>query len=549
MPEPLKFFVNQSAQDVADALVVSFSNQAPSGPSSVNQRDTARPVEIHFLKENPNSEADGKPFVYVDPTGTTGEIAIGQYLQAVTGGTFTITDPGAVQTTAAIPFDATAATIQSSIRAALATNFSAATVTGNAGGPWVIDRGTTGPYTHDVTGGTDGITPVNSVAEVVNIQDGTSKINERWQIALYQPSAVLATLSGSYLAAAAIAIAPDTGGSPGINAVQSVKWNADAYAGAVSLTASFPTGQSISGASAANPTVVTTAVAHNLRSGESVTISGDSQAALNGTHTATVLSATTFSVAVDLTSGAGSGGTVAVSRTVGPIAFDAADTDLAAALALHGASSAISSSFAVTKNGPGDYTVTFQGALAGMTIDTMGGSASGLRVPLGLAGTVNCNTEGVLSILAGATQAVTNLQITQIAGGVPSVLAVRDDAIIRASLTPVGAVSSEPLSTQAFVDPSTGALINPTAIQFCAANGIPIFFKAVTGYTGGGSSNLDGVATVGLPVGLLAGIRLADAGLQWFELQAGTDAEAAPGIVRGDDFDATTNAKVWAIVS
>lgn len=66
----------------------------------------------------------------------------------------------------------------------------------------------------------------------------------------------------------------------------------------------------ISGNTAANPTVVTTTSAHGLSSGQMVVISGsNSTPSLNGTQVVTVLSPTTFSVPVNV-SVAGTAGSV-----------------------------------------------------------------------------------------------------------------------------------------------------------------------------------------------------------------------------------------------
>lgn len=64
----------------------------------------------------------------------------------------------------------------------------------------------------------------------------------------------------------------------------------------------------ISGASAANPTVVTSN-SHGLQTGDSVLIAGTDKSALNNAFTVTVINANTFSVPVDLTGGAATGGT------------------------------------------------------------------------------------------------------------------------------------------------------------------------------------------------------------------------------------------------
>jgi hypothetical protein len=62
--------------------------------------------------------------------------------------------------------------------------------------------------------------------------------------------------------------------------------------------------------SAASPSIVTTPVAHKLTTGDKVLISGvaSSNADINGARTVTVISATTFSVPVDASAHAGTGG-------------------------------------------------------------------------------------------------------------------------------------------------------------------------------------------------------------------------------------------------
>jgi hypothetical protein len=68
----------------------------------------------------------------------------------------------------------------------------------------------------------------------------------------------------------------------------------------------------------ANPTIVTTAVPHGLTTGQVVLISGvtGSNADINGQRTVTVLSPTTFSVAVDATTAGGTGGSFVLCSTV-----------------------------------------------------------------------------------------------------------------------------------------------------------------------------------------------------------------------------------------
>lgn len=68
---------------------------------------------------------------------------------------------------------------------------------------------------------------------------------------------------------------------------------------------------------------------------------------------------------------------------------------------------------------------------------------------------------------------------------------------------------------------------------------------AITGLTGGGATALDGQATTSLPTGYTVFLSYGRVGQLW-QLIAGTDAEdVSNGIVRPDDYHATTNARIW----
>lgn len=76
--------------------------------------------------------------------------------------------------------------------------------------------------------------------------------------------------------------------------------------------------------------------------------------------------------------------------------------------------------------------------------------------------------------------------------------------------------------------------------------GMMEYNSAITGLTGGGSTNLDGLDTDDdqRPVGSLAMIVVSNE-LKVYQLQAGTDAESSPTIIRPDDYAASTNEKIW----
>lgn len=70
------------------------------------------------------------------------------------------------------------------------------------------------------------------------------------------------------------------------------------------------------------------------------------------------------------------------------------------------------------------------------------------------------------------------------------------------------------------------------------------FLPAVVGATGGGGTKLDGIPTAGIS---WTAVQFIDAarGLVTYRLRAGTDATAAPGLVRPLDYHGSTNARVW----
>ena len=92
---------------------------------------------------------------------------------------------------------------------------------------------------------------------------------------------------------------------------------------------------------------------------------------------------------------------------------------------------------------------------------------------------------------------------------------------------------------------------DPTAADptYPAANEVPRWKSGITSLTGGLSADLDSIATTSIAVPYAVQINNQDDSDDIWEiwiLKAGTDAEnAAGGIVRPDDYDGSTNAKVW----
>ncbi len=76
-------------------------------------------------------------------------------------------------------------------------------------------------------------------------------------------------------------------------------------------------------------------------------------------------------------------------------------------------------------------------------------------------------------------------------------------------------------------------------------NGVaPTAQPSITALTGGAGTALDGQATTSLPVGTVWDITISGT-TSTYVLTAGTDGESVPALIRPDDYNASTNAKVW----
>jgi len=102
-------------------------------------------------------------------------------------------------------------------------------------------------------------------------------------------------------------------------ATKTADWNTDTLNTPADYTLHPQTVIPITSNSQANPTVVTCPVAHGLTTGQVILISGvtGSDADINGEQTVTVVDTTTFTVPVDASVSAGTGGSFVLSSTVG----------------------------------------------------------------------------------------------------------------------------------------------------------------------------------------------------------------------------------------
>lgn len=123
-------------------------------------------------------------------TALADQLAIRTYInaRAVTGGTFTLTDSeGTVS--AALAWTITANAVQQAIVGF--DGFSACTVSGNAGGPWRITRGSVGAVA--LTGSGASLTPASSQVSILPEEPGDATTSARWLVSLDAAAARPAT--------------------------------------------------------------------------------------------------------------------------------------------------------------------------------------------------------------------------------------------------------------------------------------------------------------------------------------------------------------------
>lgn len=391
----LKLFVDTQNKRLVDA----FNSRATYVPPSFFLGDTGINYEVHLLTPSATNSID-RPYEYIDPTGITLDVALGLIDQEPTAGTFTLTDPAAAQTTAAIAFDVSAATFQTALRAGCPTNYSSATVTGDAGGPWTIDRVTVGVLAQ-LTGTGTGLSPDSFVGTIL-LRAGTVSYSSRQRVRLLQQPACFDSPTDP-LDSAAVTIVVKQAGSASANEVQRVSINDDCYDGSFSLT--------------------------------STTLG----AANNETFTS------------------------------GPIPYNSTD---AAMQTIINAAFGTGNEVSVTQVNNWTWDVEFTGANVELTnMADMTGNASGLIVPVGLAGILTLNTATALGLVGDDASVAVTFEIQQTLAGLITTLYQNAATIVNDLIDPqsTGATELPSFYTQAQVDAIIAALHDRDAVSVSTA--------------------------------------------------------------------------------
>lgn len=223
----LKYFVNLSAgSPLRGFLASAVSSNLELAKDFV--RSDQKELQLHLL------DAPGR-YTTEDPTSwLSTKFGVGAKDSPVDSGTWTFTETDATETTGAVSVGITAAALQTAIRAACATNLGSCTVTGDDGGPWILDKVTPGDISNP-SADTSAVSPSGSVLVVTKTEDGDASLSPKWEIALVGPAAALVD---SWSALPGITVTPSVvvAGSGSQNKIFDVTWNADAIGGMVTVT-------------------------------------------------------------------------------------------------------------------------------------------------------------------------------------------------------------------------------------------------------------------------------------------------------------------------
>jgi hypothetical protein len=223
----LKYFVNLSAGSPLRGFMASATSQAPEAIKEFVRSDI-KDLQLHLL------DAPGR-YTSEDPTSwLSTKFGVGAKDSAVNSGTFIFTEAAASQSTGALSVGISAAALQAAIRAACTTNLSTCTVTGDDGGPWILDKVSVTDLANP-SANTAAVSPSGSVLVVTKTEDGDASLSPKWELALVGPAAALVD---SWTALPGVTVTPSVvvAGSASQNKIFDVEWNADSIGGMVTVT-------------------------------------------------------------------------------------------------------------------------------------------------------------------------------------------------------------------------------------------------------------------------------------------------------------------------
>jgi len=231
MANPSLLWIQTDATDKSQSVLNGITYEARPAEQQQFYRSDGGKIGLVFMQRTQDVNSQYK-YQMIDPSGWNSIVlAAGQIGATPDSGTFTLTG-GSGGTTGAISYSASAATVQTAVRAGM-TGFGSAVVTGPDGGPWIISYGSNGAQP-DITGSAAALVPSGSTVVIVNSQQGNASLQEQWTVSLAKAYPVLNS-TWTALEPAAVSVTTENVGGANANKSQRVRWNADALDGAITF--------------------------------------------------------------------------------------------------------------------------------------------------------------------------------------------------------------------------------------------------------------------------------------------------------------------------
>lgn len=508
------------------AFVAGFGTTLPASSADFTRADSEA-IELYFLK--PSTSAD-RAYDFADYSANTIKLAIGNQGNA-TSGTFKVSD--GVGTSSALAHSVTAAELKTALDAlnANAGLFSggACTVTGQMP-RFIVTVGS------DNTGSVSSLaTDDNELAPATNIrfiqrQAASATKPLIFDLIFERQPAVLTTTFSALPTTVTASVTTEVAGGAGTSEQQKYTFSREPAEGTYSIKFPFRA-VTVSTVSAG----VFTAVAHGLYDGQLVALSGFTISAssfANASYYIVESTNDTFRIATTaggtaITANATTGGTATIGDIVTQqISFDASPFDVSQAIAAAGFNADGAAQIVVSGVPRQFFTLTYANGSTGRDYPEIEIVASTLAAAKGLTGTLDFNTMGVRDLISAGENTSLTMEVEATASGSSTqtysqTCSVSED-IITAATQPTPPVTTY---NAGFMRVETG----------------------ITGLTGGGATNLDGLVTANgtYPVGIVVFIVVSGVPQMW-QLTSGTQAtDVANGILRPADYATTTNEKVW----
>lgn len=517
-----RFFI-----DIQQRTFVAGANTTLPASSAAFTRADTETIELYFLR--PSTEAT-RAYDFADYSSSTVKLAIGNTGNATTG-TFTLSD--GTNTTSALPHDVTASQLKTALDA-LGTGAGifeagACTVTGEL--PRFIvtvgadDTGTIGDLATDE----NALVPAANVRFIQRQAASATKPLIFDLIFERQPAVLASSWSALPVTATATVTTLVTGGA-GTSEQQRFSFDREPDEGTYSIK--FPSRSATVSAVSAG---VFTAANHGFYNGQIVALSAFTISAssfanasyyiVNRTNDTFGIAATADGAAI--TANATTGGTATIADiTTPPIAANASALEVSQAIAAAGFVADGAPQIVVSGIPRQFFLLEFANGSTGIDFPQIQIVASSLAPAKGLAGTVDFNTIGVRDLISAGENSNLTMEIEATATGTSTQTYIQTASIAPDIIT-AATQPTPPLTTfnAGFMRVETG----------------------VTGLTGGGSGNLDGLITANgtYPTGIVVFLLIGGVPQIW-QLTSGTTAEdAANGVVRPDDYATTSNEKIW----